>query len=289
MDDRYQRIADLFGLALPVPTDEDGEPLVRKSTGDSAEESSELGALSLAGGDVEKAIEHFRAAVEQSRGNELGHRIDLGGAYEYAEMIPQAMKQYLQALEQQADAPEPHLGLSQLYKREGRWRESIVELEAALRQDPENAFHHYKLAELYAEIGDRKSALSAIQAAVVHAPDDSFYHYWQGDLLIAMDRPDDAVDALRAAVELSPGDDFLFLRTAVAFWNAGRPAEAVKAVRLASDLDPDQALYHGVLHRLLIELGLGDEAALEAKRAQQLDDYETERLRRLLLEVRLEP
>lgn len=289
MDERYRRVADLFGLALPVPTEGDAEASPRKAKGDTAQESAELGAQSLAEGDVEKAIEHFRAAVEQSRDDSVDHQLDLAGAYEYAEMIPQAMKQYLQALEAHADAPEPHLGLSQLYKREGRWRESITELEAALKSDPENAFHHFKLAELYAEIGDRKSALSAIQAAVVHAPDDPFYHYWQGDLLIAMNRPDDAVDALRAAVELSPGDDFLFLRTAVAFWNAGRTAEAIKAVRLASDLDPDQALYHGVLYRFLVENGQAEEAALEAKRAQQLDDYDRERLRRLLAEVNLEP
>lgn len=289
MDDRYQRIADLFGLTLPTPVEGDEEAAPRKLKGETARESADLGAQSLAEGDYEKAIEHFRRALEQSKEEDPAIRVDLAGAYEYAEMAPQAMRQYLQALRETADAPEPHVGLSQLYKREGRWRESISELEAALRVDPENAFHHFKLAELYSDIGDRASALSAIQAAVVHAPEDPFYHYWMGDLLIAMKRPDEAVDALRAAVELSPGDDFLFLRTAVAFWNAGRPSEAVKAIRLASDLDPDQALYHGLLQRFLIAMNLNDEAALEARRAQQLDAYDAERLRRLLVEVGLTP
>jgi tetratricopeptide (TPR) repeat protein len=289
VDDRYKRIADLFGLALPAPVEGEDEDTPRKLTGATAKESADLGAQSLTAGDYEKAIEHFRRAVEQSKDEDPALRIDLAGAYEYAEMAPQAMRQYLEALRVTSDAPEPHVGLSQLYKREGRWREAIAELEAALRADPENAFHYFKLAELHAEIGDRASALSAIQAAVVHAPDDPFYHYWMGDLLIAMKRPDEAVDALRAAVELSPGDDFLFLRTAVAFWNAGRPSEAVKAIRLASDLDPDQALYHGLLQRFLLAQNQEEEAALEAKRAQELDDYDAERLRRLLVEVGLTP
>jgi len=288
VDDRYQRIADLFGLTVAKPEEGEESEGPRKLRGDTAEESAALGSQALAEGDYEKAIEHFRRAVEQSKEADPDRQVDLAGAYEYAEMAPQAVKQYLLALEQTADAPEPHVGLSQIYKREGRWRESISELEAALKADPENAFHHYKLAELYAEIGDRESALSAIQAAVVHSPDDSFYHYWMGDLLIAMKRADEAVDALRAAVELSPGDDFLFLRTSIAFWNAGRPSEAVKAIRLASDLDPEQDLYRGLLHRFLIEMKLNEEAALEAKHAKALDRYEAERLRRLLVEVGLE-
>lgn len=288
MDDRYQRIADLFGLTLPSAPADGPSALGRKSTGDTADESAELGRQWLNDGDYERAIGHFRQAIEQSKGEDIKVRIDLAGAYEYAEMAPQAMLQYLEALRHQAEAPEPHVGLSQIYKREGRWKESIAELEAALRLNPDSGFHHYKLAELYVEIGERERALSAIRAAVSMEPADSFYHYWMGDLLISMKRYDEAIDALRAAIELSPGDDFLFLRTAIAFWGAERKTESVKAVRLASDLDPDQALYHGLLRLFLTALGLREEAEQEARRALELDRYDEERLRRLAAEVGLE-
>jgi tetratricopeptide (TPR) repeat protein len=199
-------------------------------------------------------------------------------------MAPQALQQYLEALRVRSGAPEPHLAISQLYKRDGRWKDSIAELEVALKAEPNNAFYQMKVAELYRDTGYREQALIAIQAAVAENPSDSFYHYFMGDLLLEMERYKPALDAFRAAVELSPGDDHLFLRASIAFWRLKKPVEAIKSVRLASDLDPDKNIYYGVLELLLNESGQFDEAILEQKRAENMDRYDREQLRRLSLE-----
>jgi tetratricopeptide (TPR) repeat protein len=286
MEPTRKDIADLFSVVVdPEP---EIEEVPRKSKGVNAEESVELGSQSLTEGDYEKAIEHFRRAVEQRDPNDVQGRIDLAGAYEFAEMAPEALRQYEKALRVRRDQPEPLLGLSQVYKRYARYKDSLTQLEEALAIEPRNAFYQFKLAEILREIGDKEAALSAARLAVSLAPVDPFYHYWVGDLLIEMGRFDTALEALRAALELSPGDDYLYLRTASAFWGAGRKQEAVKAIRLASDLDPDKHLYHGILELLQREMGLVEDAAQETERAAKMDDYDREALRRFGLEIGLD-
>lgn len=286
MNPSYRQISDLFGLPAADP----GAPspsTFRKQKGETALESAEIGGLSLSEGDWEKAIEHFRRAVEQSEGNDPLRQLDLGGAFEYADMEPQALRQYRAALRVREHAPEPHLGISELYKREGRRRQAIEELEASLAENRENPFYQFKLAELHRDLGQRARALGAIQHAVTLAPADSFYHYWMGDLLIEMREPDRALEAIRAAIELSPGDDFLYVRAAAAFWLAGRRTEAVKSIRLASDLDPEKHLYHGILEVFLSEMGLDEEADQEASRAAKMDAYDRDLLGRFAGEIGL--
>jgi len=247
----------------------------------------ELGAQSLNEGNYEKAIEHFRRAIDQRGPEDVRSRIDLGGAYEYAEMAPEALRQYHRALKISKDSPEVLIGLSQLYKRHARYKDSLKQIEEALTLEPRNAFYQFKAAEILREVGDRDKALLAARLAVAAKPEDSFYHYWVGDLLIEMARYDEALVALKAALDLSPGDDFLYLRAASAFWGAGRKQEAVKSVRLASDLDPDKHLYHGVLELLLNQSGLHEEAGLEARRAAKMDSYDRDALERFASELSL--
>ena len=288
MNPSYKQIADLFGMSVPVPAGGlEVSTSTRKPKGDNAVESSQLGGLSLSEGDYERAIEHFKRAIDQTEGNDPMRQLDLGGAYEFADMEPQALRQYRTALRARADAPEPHLGIAELYKRDGRRRSAIVELEAALAANPANAFYQFKLAELHMDLGEKERALVAIQHAVAAAPSDSFYHHWMGDLLIKMKRYSEALDAFRAAVELSPGDDFLYIRAAVAFWLEGKRPEAVKSVRLAGDLDPDKHIYHGILELFLSEMGLETEADLEAKSALKMDRYDQDLLDRFAAEVGL--
>jgi tetratricopeptide (TPR) repeat protein len=285
MDPSFKTIADLF--QVPQTDVSDVKPNVRKKEGETAEESDELGRQSLSEGDFETAIKHFRKAVEQRDVNDPSSRIDLAGAYSASDQFPQAMRQYERALRVKEDA-EPHVGLSELYKRYGRFRDSIEHLEQAIRLEPNSPYHHFKLAETLREMGERKRALVAAQHAVAAKPDEPFYHYWMGDLLIHMGRYDEALDSLRAAIELSPGDDYLYVRAMVAFWNAGRKPEAIKAIRLASDLDPEKNVYHGLLGVLLERMGQPDEAKLESERAAKMDRYDRDTLDRLLAEMHLE-
>lgn len=283
----FSTIAELFQIPIVADIEVD-EPRAPK-VGRTADESDALGRACLSDGDYRKAIDHFQRACTQREPSDIRSQIDLAGAYEYADQAPQALRQYLRALEIQQDALEPQLGLSDVLRRYGRFRESVEHLQAAAKADPTNPFVHLKLAETLREAGHPQAALVAAQGAIAAKPDDAFYHYWTGDLLISMRRYDEALDALRAAIELSPGDDFLYLRACVAFWGADRRPEALKSIRLASDLDPDKHLYHGLLGVLLEECGQLDEARLESDRAKKMDRYDQDLLGRLMDEMQIEP
>ncbi|MCO5297929.1 MAG: tetratricopeptide repeat protein [Fimbriimonadaceae bacterium] len=285
MNSPYVHLAELFGMR--TRPEADFEKAEDARVGKTAEESARLGRERLDAGDLEAAIEHFKREVRQRESEDIDGRLDLAGAFEAADMAPQALRQYERALKVRADTAEAHLGLSQVLKRNARQRDSIDALEKAIGLEPTNPFFHYKLAELLRGMGARERALIAAQGAVVVAPDDAFYHFWVGDLLIEMRRFDDALDALQAAIELSPGDDYLYLRAAVAFWGAGKPDKAVHAVRLASELDPDKHLYHGLLEALLARQGDHESAALESERASQMEPYDRDALRRVLGEMGL--
>lgn len=283
MEPTFRQIVELFEAPkAPASLDVDG---IQVRKGRTATESQELGRISLNDGDFRSAIRHFKLAVEQRGEPDAEALLGLASAYEYADEHPQAMRQYLRALAAKRDSPEPLLGIAELYKRYGRFKDSIEEYRAAIELEPDNPFLHHKLADALRQMGERTRALAAAQNAVAAKPDDPFFHYWLGDLLIETGRYNEALDALRAAIELSPGDDFLYLRAAVAFWRADRKAEAMKAVRLASDLDPAKNVYHGLLEALLEELGQNEEADLESARADKMDRYDHELLRRVLLEM----
>lgn len=287
MEPTYKVIADLFQVVQPteVQIRESGS----KRHGDTAEESQSLGKQALGQGDVANAIRHFKEALAKSDADAVAIRIDLAGAYEYGEDYPQAYRQFERALRAQKDATEPIVGMADLYRRYGRFKDSIEKLEEAVKHDPGNAHLHIKLAQTLREARHRSKAVKAAQGAIAAQPDVGFYHYWLGDLLIEMECFDEALDSLRAAIELSPGDDYLYLRATVAFWRAGRPVEAIKALRLAGELDPEKDLYHGLLGILLDETGQLEEAALESERAERMDRYDHDMLGRLLDEMKIEP
>lgn len=286
MEPNFKTIADLFAVQQP-DTDETFES-VRKKHGETAEESEALGGQFLLENNIPEAVRHFKEAVAQRPANDISSMMNLAGALDYSDDAPQAMRQYLVALRRQKDAAEPRVGLSDVYRRYGRFSDAIRELDVAIEREPFNPYYRLKLAETLRDAGFPKRAVEAAQGAIVVKPDEAFYHYWLGDQLVAMGEDEDALASLRAAIELSPGDDHLFLRAAVPFWRLGRRAEAVKSVRLASDLDPSKHLYHGLLGIMLEEMDLMEEAQLESGRAKQMDPYDHELLSRLMAEMKIE-
>ena len=280
-DPTYHAIAELFGTA----TFDQSDPSGPSKRGETAEESDQLGKISLDAGRYAEAIEHFRRAVEQRDLDDVQSRIDLAGALEATDQFPQAYRQYEKALSFKEDALEAHVGLSDLLKRYGRYQESIDHLRAAIEKEPNNPYFHFKLAETLREAGHPKQALRIAANAVIAKPDDSFFHYWIGDLQTHLGLYDEALQSLRASVELSPGDDYLYLRCSIPFWRLGMKVEAIKAIRLASDLNPEKNLYHGLLEELLRANDQEEEADLEVERASQMDRYDDEEMERILKEM----
>ncbi|MBL8064751.1 MAG: tetratricopeptide repeat protein [Chthonomonadaceae bacterium] len=254
--------------------------------GRDAKQSREFGQYALADGKWEEAVDHFCRAVTQSDERSPWALMDLGAAYEAQDKVPQAFRQYLKAAHIKKSG-ELQVALAGIYARLGRSNDAIESLKEAVNLEPHNAFNHYKLADTLRKNGWGSEAVQAAQVAVACAPDQSFYHYWLGDLLLELRRYDESVDALHAAIELSPGDDELYFLASQALWGAHKQQEAVRAIRLASDIDTENLLYHGLLERYLRTMGLDEEADLECRKIDKLEEYDLAVLKRVIERLQL--
>lgn len=284
MNPSFRQIAELFNV-MDLEADSEVNQLKNSLKGKTASESEDLGKLRLSEGDYKNAIRHFKDAMSDRETTDVNLLVDLAGAYDYGDLELQAFRQYRKALKANQESTESLLGLADILRRSGRFRDSVAELEKAIRLHPGNAYYHVKLAEALREMGEPNKALAAAQYAVVVAPDEPFYHYWIGDLLLQLKRYEEALQSFRAAIELSPGDDHLYLRAAVAFWQTDRKPEAIKAIRLASDLDTEKLIYAGMLEALYSASDQIAEADLESERADKMDRYDRDVMNRTLHEM----
>jgi tetratricopeptide (TPR) repeat protein len=274
----------LFDLVGAESNQDESE---EEKVGKDQQESAELGRLSMVAGQYEKAIGHFKKAAEQGRVG-FDNLMDLAGAYESADLLPQAFHQYEKAKKIHASG-ELLLALGNLYRRYGRLKDTVHAFEEAVRLEPENAYLHFRLAEILRQQGFRSASLQAIQGAISTKPEDPFYHYWEGDLLIEMKKFGEAVGALQAAIELSPGDDHLLFLLSVALWGDEKRPEAIRAIRLAGDLNSDKLGHVYALGVYLKADGHEAEAQVELRKAEKIEAYDLHGVERLFRLISLSP
>ena len=145
--------AQAHGAAIAIP-------LVEKAI---ALDSRVAPAWSLLGncyfriGDYERAVAHYKKAIELNPQNDL-YLYDLALALERQNRVSEAVP-----LLERASQLNPNQGISRyllgkLYEKLDRRSEAIRELEASLRLDPENDSACYLLAGVYRKSGDQARA-----------------------------------------------------------------------------------------------------------------------------------
>jgi len=287
MDPIQEELAELFRIQLEA----DGPDLdavaetSAPKVGATAEESVELGRLRLTANDVDGALAHFRRAQEQANDPNFA-REDIAGALEYGDREAAAFREY-ERVRGRGGSTEATVGSAELYRRFGRFKDSVARLEAGAKDAPEDAFVQFKLAQTLRDSGERTRALEAGLKALAIDPKPAYFHFWVADLLVEMRRYEESIEHFRAALERSPGDDYFCLRSAIAFWGAGRPHDAIRAIGIASELDPDKTLYFGVREMFLRLNGDSEEAIREAERASRMDAYDRDMLDRIRRELLL--
>jgi len=244
VSDRFKNIIDLFELPGSegelIPAETQGKE------GRTAEESRTFGQERMAAGDYQAAVEHFQKAIQQGSAESVA---ELGAAYEAGDFIPQAYVQYRKALQSQANG-DVAIGVAALMKREGRWKDSIAELQAAIEKEPYNAFLHFRLAETLREARYPKAALAAVQGAIANQADDAFYHFWAAELALELKRFEESLGAIHAALELNQDDPYYLAIAGAASWGCGREEEARAFIKQAVRDSEGDAAYIGVARQL---------------------------------------
>lgn len=152
------------------------------------------------------------------------------------------------------------LGLSRVYRHQGKFNQSHSHVEAATNIEPGNALCYIERAKLLQAVGRSSKAIQALQKAVALEPNNSeayFYLGWYQEL----SREKGADENLRKAVELKPTNDEAWRILAHALWRQKRKSEALRCMQKAINLAPKTTEYQQELASFLMQDNKLKEAA----------------------------
>ena len=113
---------------------------------------------------------------------------------------------------------------------------------------------------------DWRGGEASYRRALELAPLNSLVLHQFGCLLGNLGRFDEGIELCRRAVEQDPLSASAYFFLGLIFWTASRPAEAVAAQRKSVELAPQAAATHSWLAIDLLDLGLREDALVEALR-----------------------
>ena len=179
----------------------------------------ELGALLLATGERERAVECFDAAVARVTEEAMGliEEVRLSIADACLERDPALAERYYRSVIEarkegfrRSDvAVFNRLGLA--LRRQGHWAEAVAEYKKALQVAPGDENLHFNVAVALAEGGEGASAAATLDWVLAKNPgfgqDSDALSYQMGAILVAAGRPAEARARLEHALALSPGHE----------------------------------------------------------------------------------
>jgi len=150
----------------------------------------------------------------------------------------QALEEYKEQLEYDAERPESHMRFGDLYQDLGQYDQAVESYETAFRLDDGFYPARYKLAELYKRTGSDAEAEQQYREIIRRDPEQARAYYLLGRMFSEEDRLDEAASLFGKAVEYMPGDASARYDYALTLRHLGRNEEALSEMLHAHDLDP---------------------------------------------------
>jgi len=245
----------------------------------SPEQHVNMGRLLVRRGEIERAIEEFRAALDGSAADaealaEIGQaelaRGERGRAQEAFVRALQVNPRHSRALLRLADLrvqrgeladaeamyrqvlalddrlPEPWVGLGDVLERQGRHDDAASVLEHALELDPRDLVARYDLGVVRMQQERWAEARAAYEKVLELAPDHAFARNNLGTVYARLGDKKSALDCYRRVAAAEPRHVESRVNLGSLLLDEGKPAEALafleEAVALAPGLEPAQFL-----------------------------------------------
>ncbi|MCA9235756.1 MAG: tetratricopeptide repeat protein [Planctomycetales bacterium] len=226
--------------------------------------------LSLADGDVDRALKLARQAAQQRPGShsaqanyaaaliatgdfaaarerlvaarrlkptEWRYATDLGTALANLGETQQAEAQFRASVELAPTQLEPRLRLAEFLFQQGDTAESIAELDAAIELGPADAATQVVLGTALSVAGEYDRAEQALQKALELQPDNVNAYYQLGLLRLHQNEPSRAVAPLMKATQLAPNDFASHMQLGDALFALHKWRPAVDAYLEAAAID----------------------------------------------------
>ena len=152
--------------------------------------------------DSEKLFGH---AIAVTKDNAIAH-INLGVALEQEDRKPEALEQYLKAIDIEPNRFQARNNVANLFASMGMRDEAYHQYQEALSLNPGTAVAHINFATLLSEMGRFDEAMTEYAKAVQLDPDDPRTYYLMGKACLRHGQSAEAVKHLREALQRDPND-----------------------------------------------------------------------------------
>jgi TolB-like protein len=199
----------------------------------------------------EEAQRAFERALEIDPGS-VDARIGLGEVLvaedvadrssSYHQNITRAEQLLFEALERDPKRSRAHFAMGIIRRRQGRARDSKIELEAAIALDPNQASGHRQLGVTLMLLGQPEAAIPQLEKSTRLSPHDPWIalnYDTLGRCHLFLGQVDEAIDLLRKAAAASPRYYFVHLHLAAALGLRGDLGEAKAALAEGIKLKPE--------------------------------------------------
>jgi predicted CXXCH cytochrome family protein len=137
-----------------------------------------------------------------------------------------------------AERPEAHVNLGELYRTQGKLDAARASLRSAMELDPTFVGASISLADLERATGDESGAEAILRAALAANPRSGPVVHALGLSLVRQKRPDEAMALLERARELAPDVSRYSYVLAVALHDRGKAPEAIAILKSALGSHP---------------------------------------------------
>jgi Tfp pilus assembly protein PilF len=209
-----------------------------------------LGTLFHQEGELDKAVEHYQAALQIAPDFAKAHN-SLGTAYRDQNELELAIRCFRQAIRCDREYGDVYVNLGMALQASGRPDEAVTCLHQALDLDPEDPDKWHSLGTFQMNAGNLPAAIQQYRTALKFDPNHFESLTNLGATLAASGDLEGATSCFRAAAKLRPANDDVLANLGIALHRQGQRGEAETYLRRALRINPNQRKAGRELERLL--------------------------------------
>ena len=154
-------------------------------------------------------------------------------------VLQSTLQEYINTQNFDADRPEPHMNLGNLYSQTGDMIKSEQAYRQSIKLDPKFGPAYANLADLYRAQGMDKYAARVLKEGIEKLPENATLYHAQGLLLARTQQMDTALASLKKAVQLQPDAARYIYVYGVALNSTGKTTEALQALEQGFESHPN--------------------------------------------------
>lgn len=230
----------------------------------SASSHNNLGGAFFDEGNLPEAIKEYGQAIKIQPDYAAAHA-DLGNALLDTGHIPEAMESFNQALKINPNFAEAHYNLGLCLLRLGQAQGAVDQFMQAIRFNPSYVDAYLNLGNVLQEAGQNNEAITQYEQALRLSPNFAAAHNGLGNALLNQNQLDEAIVQFQQALRLNPEYPEALNGLGNALQNQGHLDEAIAQYERALQINPNMATVHN---------GLGCALLTQGRKAKALAHFE---------------